>query len=286
MSSLRRKARALFVRRFRSLRRMGSRNGSFGRCGSERLDWLLILNADHLMRTLTVFIDHYNGVRPHRSLGLTPPNARTPMNWEGMQPITVRRRDRLGGLLREYERAALTGIDLFTPQEPLCRTAGMDTAVPAVVGGSRFSEHASARRASGIPQCDRRNRAAHRPATEQLRQLASTWRWAPVVAALQALRGVSFVTAVALVAELGTPRGFGHPRELMAYLDPVPSEHSSGPSVRRGGITKAGNPHVRRLLAEAAWAYQGIPRIGRQHASRQETLSKVVCDIAWKAQLR
>jgi len=77
-----------------------------------------------------------------------------------------------------------------------------------------------------------------------------------------------------------------HPRELMAYLGLVPSEHSSGPSVRRGAVTKAGNPHVRRLLAEAAWAYQGIPRIGRQHAYRQEALPKVVCDIAWRAQLR
>src|SRR3989454_10421176 len=76
------------------------------------------------------------------------------------------------------------------------------------------------------------------------------------------------------------------PSELMAYLGLVPSEYSSGPSVRRGAITKAGNPHVRRLLAEAAWAYQGIPRIGRQHAYRQEALPKVVCDIAWKAQLR
>jgi len=122
--------------------------------------------------------------------------------------------------------------------------------------------------------------------TEQLRQLAPTWRWAPVVAALQALRGVSFITAVALVAELGDLTRFAHPRELMAYLGLVPSEYSSGPSVRRGGITKAGNPHVRRLLAEAAWAYQGIPRIGRQHAYRQEALPKVVCDLAWKAQLR
>lgn len=72
----------------------------------------------------------------------------------------------------------------------------------------------------------------------------------------------------------------------MAYLGLVPSEYSSGPSVRRGGITKAGNPHVRRLLAEAAWAYQGMPRIGRQHAYRQEALPKIVCDIAWQAQLR
>ena len=53
---------------------------------SECLDWLLILNAGHFMRTLTVFIDHYNGCRPHRSLGLKPPNGRTPIeNWEGIQ---------------------------------------------------------------------------------------------------------------------------------------------------------------------------------------------------------
>jgi transposase len=122
--------------------------------------------------------------------------------------------------------------------------------------------------------------------TEQLRQLAPTWRWAPVVAALQALRGVSFLTAVSLVAELGDLTRFGHPRELMAYLGLVPSEYSSGPRVRRGAITKAGNPHVRRLLAEAAWAYQGLPRIGRVHGYRQEGLPKVVCDIAWQAQLR
>lgn len=122
--------------------------------------------------------------------------------------------------------------------------------------------------------------------TDQLRQLVPTWRWAPVVDALQALRGVSFVTAVGLVAEVGDLRRFQHPRELMAYLGLVPSEYSSGPSVRRGAITKAGNPHARRLLAEAAWAYQGIPRIGRLALSRQEGLPKIVRDIAWKAQLR
>ena len=88
--------------------------------------------------------------------------------------------------------------------------------------------------------------------TEQLRQLAPTWRWAPVVDAFQALRGVSFITAVGLVAELGDLTRFRHPRELMAYLGLVPSEYSSGPSVRRGGMTKAGNPHVRRVLAESA----------------------------------
>jgi transposase len=122
--------------------------------------------------------------------------------------------------------------------------------------------------------------------TDQLRQLVPAWRWAPVVEALQALRGVSFITATGLVAEIGDIRRFARAPELMAYLGLVPSERSSGPLTRRGRITKAGNPHARRLLAEAAWAYRSIPRIGRVMQQRQEHLSAPVRALAWKAQLR
>jgi transposase InsO family protein len=74
---------------------------------SECLDWLLILNTPHLERTVKVFVDHYDSCRPHRSLGLVPPNGRPPVTPETIgQPINLRRRDRLGGLLHEYERAA------------------------------------------------------------------------------------------------------------------------------------------------------------------------------------
>jgi putative transposase len=74
---------------------------------SERLDWLLIVNTRHLARALTGFLDHYNGHRPHRSLELAPPNGRPAIeHWIGTQATAVRRRDRLGGLLHEYERAA------------------------------------------------------------------------------------------------------------------------------------------------------------------------------------
>ena len=74
---------------------------------TEWLDWILTVNARHLERTLAVFVDHYNGHRPHRSLDLAPPNGR-PVNekWTGSQTLAIRRRDRLGGLLHEYERDA------------------------------------------------------------------------------------------------------------------------------------------------------------------------------------
>ena len=74
---------------------------------SECLDWLLILNTQHLEHAVKVFVDHYNRCRPHRSLGLVPPNGPPPAHVEADdQLIRVRRRDRLGGLLHEYERAA------------------------------------------------------------------------------------------------------------------------------------------------------------------------------------
>lgn len=74
---------------------------------SECLDWLLILNLRHLEHVVQVFIDHYNSCRPHRSLGLVPPTGPPPAKAEtNGHPIKVRRRDRLGGLLHEYERAA------------------------------------------------------------------------------------------------------------------------------------------------------------------------------------
>ena len=74
---------------------------------SECLDWLLILNTRHLEHTVKVFVEHYNSARPHRSLGLVPPNGRSSVKPETIgERLNVRRRDRLGGLLHEYERAA------------------------------------------------------------------------------------------------------------------------------------------------------------------------------------
>src|ERR1700716_397953 len=70
------------------------------------------------------------------------------------------------------------------------------------------------------------------------------------------MRGVAFLTAVTFVAEIGDVRRFETPRQLMAYLGLVPSERSTGEQVRRGSITKAGNPRARRVLIEGAWTYR------------------------------
>ena len=88
-----------------------------------------------------------------------------------------------------------------------------------------------------------------------------------------------------LIAELGDLSRFANPRQLMAYLGLVPSEHSSGASVRRGGITKAGNSAARRLLIEAAWCYRFPARVSRELLLRQEEQPKPIREIAWKAQI-
>lgn len=122
--------------------------------------------------------------------------------------------------------------------------------------------------------------------TTQMRDLVSQWRWKPVVEALQCLRGVSLIIATTTVAELGDLSRFENPTQLMAHLGLVPSEHSSGDSVHRGGITKTGNSHVRKLLTEAAWAYRLPARVSRCLLKRHEGQPQSILDIAWKAQLR
>jgi transposase len=109
-----------------------------------------------------------------------------------------------------------------------------------------------------------------------------------VIEALQALRGVAQTTAATIVSELGALSRFESPRRLMGYSGLVASEHSSGNRIRRGGITKTGNGHLRRVVMESAWAYQHRPNVTGFLLRRQKnlTLSEEAKKIAWKAQQR
>lgn len=76
------------------------------------------------------------------------------------------------------------------------------------------------------------------------------------------------------------------PRQLMAYLGLVPTEHSSGGSERRGEITKTGNSHARRVLIEASWHYRHRPAIGGRLAGRRKGQPTRVIAITDKAMQR
>jgi transposase len=121
---------------------------------------------------------------------------------------------------------------------------------------------------------------------QQLAAIVPTWSMAPVIAAYQAMRGVSFLVAVTFVTEIGDVRRFDNPRQLMSFLGLVPSERSTGETVRRAGLTLAGNRRARRALIEGAWTYRYPARVSETLRIRLEKLPTAVREIAWKAQVR
>lgn len=122
--------------------------------------------------------------------------------------------------------------------------------------------------------------------TDQLMRALPAWSLAPVVDALVALRGIDKLAATVLLAELGDISRFDSPKQLMAYLGLVPSEHSSGSRRRQGAITLTGNGHARRMLVECAWSYR-FPARQTMHLKRKANMaSPEAKTIAWRAQKR
>lgn len=121
---------------------------------------------------------------------------------------------------------------------------------------------------------------------QAIRVAVPDWSLAEVVTALMAMRGLDLISATSFLAEIGDLSRFQTPRELMAYLGLVPSEDSTGNTVKRGPITKAGNRRARRLLVECAWSYQHPPRIGKDKQAKVAAAPPAVREIAWKAQYR
>jgi transposase len=111
--------------------------------------------------------------------------------------------------------------------------------------------------------------------------------WAGLVARLRCLRGVDTLTALGVVAEIGSDWSrFKTAEQFMSFVGLVPSEHSSGQQRSQGSITKAGNSHVRRLLIEAAWHQRLRPRVGETLARRQRGQDPLVLERTWRAQQR
>ncbi|MET1756405.1 IS110 family transposase [Novosphingobium sp. RD2P27] len=119
-----------------------------------------------------------------------------------------------------------------------------------------------------------------------LGEAVEAWRFAPLVRNLQALRGIRLLSAATLIAEVGDLTRFDNPKQLMAYVDLVPSEHSSGARTQRGRITRAGNAQARTTLIEAGWSYRLPAREERRYRERVADLPDEIQAIGWKAQVR
>ncbi len=109
---------------------------------------------------------------------------------------------------------------------------------------------------------------------------------APVIARLRCFRGIDMLSAAGVCAEVGDFARFAKPTLLSGFLGVVPSERTSDTKRRQGSITKAGPPHARRLLVEAAHHYRHRPLIGQTLSRRQAGADPRVIEIAWRAQRR
>jgi len=121
---------------------------------------------------------------------------------------------------------------------------------------------------------------------QRIAESAKTIEQADLVADFLAFKGIAVLTATSIVVEIGDLKRFPTAAKFASFLGLTPSEHSSGETRSRGGITKAGNRRLRRLLIEAAWAYWRSPHRSRELLRRSEGASAFAKDIAWKTQHR
>jgi len=121
---------------------------------------------------------------------------------------------------------------------------------------------------------------------QAVRAAVPDWSLAELVTGLMAMRGLDLISAATLLAEIGDLSRFRTPQQLMAYLGLVPSEESTGDTIKRGPITKAGNRRARRMLVECSWSYQHPPRVGSVKQHKVDAAPPAVREIAWKAQCR
>jgi transposase len=188
----------------------------------------------------------------------------------------LRARHRLGKFLLRHGRRPPAKIKTWTGKHMAwVRTLRFEHAAQSIVFGDYLNEVEHARE-----RIERLEQAID----DAIPRMAPKMR--AVVEALQVLRGVAQTTAVTIVAEVGTLSRFARPKQLMGYSGAVPSENSSGTRIRRGGITKTGNAHLRRVLIEAAWAYQHRPNLSKDVRRRQRSHPDEIRAIAWKAQHR
>lgn len=126
----------------------------------------------------------------------------------------------------------------------------------------------------------------HEQLVGQIEELIPHWSMRPLLEALCLMKGINLIAAATILSVTGDLRRFPTPAQLSAYFGLVPSEHSSGDSIKRFKLTKAGNSEARRVLIQGAWCYRYPARVRHEKERRLTESDKNVRDIAWRAQLR
>ena len=118
---------------------------------------------------------------------------------------------------------------------------------------------------------------------KQVIETAESPRYKEAVNRLRAFKGIDYIIGLAVVCEIGDFHRFANAKAFMSYLGFVPSENSSGGKRNQGGITKAGNGHLRRLLIEGAWHYTKNAQPGRRLEKRRQGYPADLIDTADRA---
>lgn len=118
---------------------------------------------------------------------------------------------------------------------------------------------------------------------KQITEIAESPRYKASVNKLRAFKGIDYIIGLSTICEIGDFRRFADAKSFMSYLGFVPSENSSGGKRVQGGITKAGNGHLRKLLIEAAWHYTRNARTGKRLEQRRQDCPLDVIDTANRA---
>jgi transposase len=121
---------------------------------------------------------------------------------------------------------------------------------------------------------------------QKIEETSQLPEYAAKVSAYSVLRGIKTLSAMTIIAEGGDLRQYATAPQFMGSLGIVPGESSTGDRQKRGSITKTGNTYIRRILVEAAWAYQKRPHAGRTIQNRRRNQPEALVAIARKADHR
>jgi len=121
---------------------------------------------------------------------------------------------------------------------------------------------------------------------ERVREIAMNPEYTERVGVLRCFKGIDFLTALSFVVEISDYRRFMSAEAFMGFLGMTPKEHSSGTRRNQGGITKAGNSHLRKLLIESSWHYRYKSMPSKTLEARRTGQSEAIVAYAEKARIR
>jgi transposase len=115
---------------------------------------------------------------------------------------------------------------------------------------------------------------------DEIEKISKLPRYKERVNSLLGYRGISILTAMVFILEIGDPKRFAHPKKLISYAGLDIVEYSSGGKEKRFSITKMGNKHIRKILMESVQSAARPAVLSRELKRRREEVDLKYIDVA------